>query len=440
MIPTITPRAQTSQPSRNTAAFRAAFRAHLGVSQIRVATGKTLPSEKVSPSHMGSYPFFTPPDCLCAALVVDVDRPFASLEIFDALPAEIYPSWVVETPKGAQAGWMIETVDLRPTARTKPIAYARAVGAALRAAVDGDLAVDPVSASRVRNPAFEGVHPIAAATPPVYSLGALHEGLKGAGLWNPTIFPAKNRAGGGATAAAASAVTGVASRVGSGVIGVGTRNSAVFDACRFTAYAGGDYEASAWEANDRCQTPLPVAEVTGIIASVTRFMTRNGTGSGASGPGVSGAGSSRSAGSVSMPGVMRELLVEMGRRGGLANTAAQRAARALGPAASAAASRAATDARAAHAQRLRARGHSAAVICARLRAGRATVYRWLRRYVAHGRRGVSPMEHQVFSGRPCVPYLWGRRHQRPYGSSPGTVWPSGACRSDPPPGSTPGAG
>lgn len=368
MVPTITPAGKLNQIGTPAAAFRAAFRAHLRVSGVRVATAKTVPSDKVSPSHMGAFQFFTPPDCLCAALVVDVDRPFATLEIFDTLPAEIYPSWIIETPKGAQAGWMIETVDLRESARTKPIEYARAVGGALRNALDGDPAVDPVSAPRVRNPAYEGTQPIAAGKPPVYSLGELRTALRDAGLWNPPKFSPKT------------AALSVATR---GIIARGTRNTELFNVCRFAAYAGRDHEAETWDANDRCEPPLPAAEVKGIIASVERFMAGRGRG-------YSGSGK------MPMPEAMHEFLSEMGRRGGLANTPAQRAARALGPAAAAASRKATTDIDAREAQKLRAQGHSAASICQRLRAAKTTVYRWLRRHVAHQPR-VPLLDHQVIT-------------------------------------------
>lgn len=363
---------------------------------------------------MGAFPFFTPPDCLCAALVVDVDRDggFAGIEadIFDTIPREIAPSWIILTTKGAQVGWMIETVDLRESARIKPIEYARAVGGALRTALDGDPAVDPVSAPRVRNPAYEGVFPLASGTPPVYSLGELRQALQKAGLWNPPKFSPEG--------AAASVAT-------KGVLLEGTRNNEVFNACRFAAYAGRDHEAAAWNASDRCEPPLPASEVKGIIRSVERFMARRGNG-------YSGSGN------MPMPAAMQELLSEMGRRGGLANTPAQRAARALGPAASAAASRAATDTQAREAQKLRADGHSAASICHRLRAAKATVYRWLRRHVRHQAR-VSTVEHQVINPpRPRLPRCSLRQSNRLYSPTRQPSSPhyrrssSNRCRLEPP--------
>lgn len=367
MSPTVAPRPQTSQRQRPDTAFRAAFLAHLGVSRVRAASTKTAPAISIGTSDLGEFEFFAPPSCLCATLVVDVDRPEAVLEIFETFPSEIHPSWVVETTKGAQAGWLIDPVDLRPTARDHPIRFARAIGAALRTVVAGDTAVDPVSPSRIRNPAYHRAELRAAPTPPIYRLGVLHEALKTSGLWNTTT---PTRSG---NVASATATTGA--------IAEGTRNVTVFDACRYAAYNGGDYETAAWEANDRCTIPLSAAEITGIIRSVTRFMerTHRPSSTGATNP---------------MPTVMQQALSEMGRRGGRANTPAQRAARAKGPAAASAARKDATDKKARKAQRLHAKGHPRTAICRKLRASAATVCRWLRRYIAP-LPPVSSLEHQV---------------------------------------------
>ncbi|MGJ9407356.1 primase C-terminal domain-containing protein [Nesterenkonia aurantiaca] len=102
-------------------------------------------------------------------------------------------------------------------------------------------------------------------------------------------------------------------------IDTGNRNQTVFDVARYAAHAGEDFEAVAWETNDAAPEPMKAAEVHGIIRSIAGYMA-NPRGH-------------RS--TVAVPSQMRELMAEMGRRGGLANTAAQRAARALGPRASA---------------------------------------------------------------------------------------------------------
>lgn len=395
MLPTVAPRVQTPQAQRPNTAFRTVFLAHLGVSRVRAAITKTAPSISISMPDLGEFEFFTPPSCLCAALVLDIDRPEAVLEIFETFPSEIHPSWVVETPKGAQAGWFIDPVDLRPTARDHPIRFARAIGTALRIAVGGDAAVDPVSPSRIRNPAYHGAELRAAPTPPVYRLGALHEALKTAGLWN-TATPTRSDNITKAT-------------VPIGAIAEGSRNVTIFDACRYAAYSGADYETAAWEANDHCTIPLPAAEVTGIIRSVTRFMERT-------------PGKSRTGTTSPMPTVMHQALSEMGRRGGRANTPAQRAARALGTAASVTARKDATDRKAQQAQRMAARGYTRRQITQKLCVSAATVCRWLRRYVAcqlprfiNGASGDPrpPRRHpQFWSPQLCAHQQAGRRDPR----------------------------
>src|SRR5699024_206483 len=106
----------------------------------------------------------------------------AVLDVYDRIPASIHPSWIVPTNRGAQAGWFIDPVNL--TGRDHPIRYARKIGEDLRQALDGDLLVDPLVPSRVRNPAYEHAGTFATPTPPVYHLGQLMNGLKAAGLWN----------------------------------------------------------------------------------------------------------------------------------------------------------------------------------------------------------------------------------------------------------------
>lgn len=380
MLPTVAPRDQTPQRPRATPAFRAAFRSaflgNMATAWARAAMTKTAPSVRVSAADLADFEFYTPSRSAGSALVIDIDRPEAVLDIFDTVPAEIRPSWVVETRKGAQAGWMIDTVDLRPTARERPIAYARAVGAALRAALSGDEAVDPLTPVRVRNPTYARAELRASATPPVYGLKELHQALKTAGLWpEPTKFIGRS-------------ATQKAHRTIAAAIDTGNRNQTVFDVARHVAYAGGDFEAVAWETNEAAPEPLGAGEVRGIIRSITRYMT-NPRGHRAA---------------VAVPSQMRELMAEMGRRGGLANTAAQRAARALGPAASAAARRPRTDTKARKAQTLRARGHSQAAIGQKLAASPATVSRWVRRPVNHQCR-LSSVEHQVIR-RPSQHQSW----------------------------------
>lgn len=346
MFSTVAPTADAPNGPR-LGGFRDAFIAQCRVSHFRAASAKTHPSERVPAARVHEYQFYTPPQSVGSALIVDIDYSDAVLSVFETIPAEIRPSWVVETRRGAQAGWMIDPVDLRETAREHPIRYARAVGHALRAALDGDAAVDPLTPARVRNPAYQGAELRASGTPPVYRLGALHQALKAAGLWESPLTP-QARPGLRDTAA-------------------GGRNIGVFDAARHVAYAGGDYEAAAWAAADRCIPALPVSEVRCIIRSIGRYMAR---------------GRSRRAVTTAMRQQMKDFLSELGRRGGRANSAAQRAARAKGTQAAATARAAVTAGKARTAQRMRARGHTRAQIAATLRVSRSTISRLIRRYVA----------------------------------------------------------
>ncbi|GAB3186114.1 hypothetical protein GCM10027060_26420 [Nesterenkonia halophila] len=349
------PKRQGTQPRH--AAFTAVFHAHVGVSWWRVAPTKTAPPRSVADADLHQFEFMTPPSCVGAMLVVDIDRDMAVSEVHETIPAEIRPSWMVETRRGAQAGWLIDPVDLRDSARQHPIDYARAVGYALRAAVDGDEAVDPLTPSRVRNPAYAGAELRAPATPPTYRLGELRRALADAGLWQqPTPRDTSPRRGRGLALA----------QQQTGSISMGSRNIAVFDATRYAAYAGRDIEAAAWAAADRCDVPLPVSEVRGIIRSVRRYVTR---------------GQTPRAGSAGLPDRLRQVLSDRGRRGGTRGSVAQRAARALGPVAAAAARRARTDRLAATAQRLRRRGHTLAVIAEKLGTSVATASRWCRRII-----------------------------------------------------------
>lgn len=410
MSPSVTTSAansqRTSSGTSSNSAFSTIFINHARVSYFRVSPDKVSPSRNANPQDMPHWAFFTPARSVGSALVVDVDRPEAVTEIYETIPAEIHPSWVVETRKGAQAGWLIDPVDLRDTARERPIHYARSVGSALRQAVGGDEAVDPLTPSRVRNPAYYGADLRAPATPPVYGFRELHQALKLAELWPTGPSLTGRRPHVAARAEATAAMT------------TGNRNQTIFDVARHAAYAGEDFAAVAWDTNDACAEPLPGSEVHGIIRSISRYVSR-------------GHGS---AGAVAMPDTMREALTELGRRGGSANTAAQRAARALGPTAAARKRMEATDKNAHKAQRMRGRGHSRKAICEALKVSASTVCRWLRRLLPRSRRGIAPLDHQVFrAGQAALKRQshWPRNpHQGPHshrmrprrGQSPSIIW------------------
>lgn len=353
-MPIVAPSRPTTHKPSPTAKFRGAFANHFTVKRLVMAGAKTSPGVSQTLNKLSQYPFFTPPANAGYALFVDVDRPGAVLDIFSVIPSQIVPSWVIETPKGAQAGWFIDPVDLRATAREHPIRYARAVGKALSQALGGDSLVDPLSPSRVRNPAYEHADLFAAPAPPIYQLGDLYTALKAANLWTHIRLPFTNGK--------------PAVQPRKTVIPVGKRNTGVFDAARFIAYTGGDYKAEAWAANDRCATPLPANEVHQIINSISRYMARFDR-------------TRRDGPTTPMPDTMRQVLSEMGRRGGLRNTLAQQAARAKGPAAAAAARTHRANQHARQAHYYRRKGLTRAQIATKLGKDPSTVSRYLRRWL-----------------------------------------------------------
>src|SRR5699024_4714323 len=319
-----------------------------------MAGSKNSPGVAQTLDKLHQYPFFTAPANAGYALFVDVDKPGAVLDIYATIPADITPSWVIETPNGAQAGWFIDPVDLRDNARPHPIRYARNIGKALRHVVGGDPLVDPLSPSRVRNPAYEHADTFAPPNPKIYHLGDLYTALTAAGLW--TQEPLKFSNGKPLV------------QPPTGSIPVGNRNKGIFDAARFVAYAGGDYVAEAWAGNDRCVIPLKANEVHHIINSIARYMATKGY-------------VRTNSTSTAMPETMHQTLSEMGRRGGLANTPAQRTARAKGQAPDTADRKHRAKQQAKQAKRLRRQGYSRLEIATKLGRAACTISRYLRRWI-----------------------------------------------------------
>lgn len=350
------PNAEYAAKTRS-ARFRDAFLDHFNLRWFKLAETKSSVATSQPLDRVAHNQFFVPPQNVGYALVVDIDRPEAVLDVYDRIPAEIAPSWVVPTNKGAQAGWFIDPVNL--TGHDHPIRYARKIGKDLRQALDGDLLVDPLTPSRVRNPAYEHAGTFASAAPPVYQLGQLMAGLKAAGLWTTTrVFDKTGKKG----------KPRVRLTPKTGPLDFGERNDGVFDASRFVAYAGGDYVTAAWAANERCVEPLSSSEINAIIRSIAGYMATEGY-------------QRQGGGIVPMPDSMRQALAEMGRKGGLRNSHAQRAARAKGPAAAAAARKRRADDQARQAKHLHRKGHSRAQIAAKLGRAACTISRYLRRWL-----------------------------------------------------------
>lgn len=326
---------------------------HVGVSWWRVSATKTNPSQACRPEFLADWEFFTPSRSVGGLLVVDIDRPTGVLDAYGMIPPEIAPTWVVETPGGAQAGWLIDPVDLRPAARDHPVRYARAVGGALRAAVGADPAVDPLTPARVRNPGYRGAEIRTAEVPPVYRLGDLHDALRAAGRWAPPRMTPQDHARAAVDDAG-------------GTIPPGERNVSVFDATRFAAYRGDSAADAAARTAERCHPPLPASEVAGIVRSVERYMHRTGRTDGLGEP-------------ETTPQALRDTMAEIGRAGGLRASDAQKAARARGPEAASVVRQTEAVGRAAMAVHLSETEHlTAQQIADRLGCSRDTVRRALR--------------------------------------------------------------
>src|SRR5699024_8496263 len=140
------------------------------------------------------------------------------------------------------------------------------------------------------------------------------------------------------------------------------------DAARFVAYAGGDYIAEAWAANQRCVEPLGSKELHTIINSITRFMTTKDR-------------TQHDTNTVAMPDAMRQALIEMGRKGGKRNSTAQQAARAKGPQAAAKARKYRAYQQARKAQHFRRQGQTRTQIAEKLGKAASTISRYLRRWI-----------------------------------------------------------
>ena len=189
------PPPSTSPAATRQAAVRQAVVDHLGVHHVRVAITKDGAPRTVPVEALGKFAFWTPPARPnLGLLTVDVDRDAAVLEFF-AAPAQ--PHVIVETPRGAQAVWLIDRVHTGPDARPHPIAYAEAVGAALRASLGGDVAVDPLWPSRTRNPCYRpaqrDVFTTARPLTAPYRLGELQEALDAVEAWPAHSEPLQAR-------------------------------------------------------------------------------------------------------------------------------------------------------------------------------------------------------------------------------------------------------
>lgn len=320
---------------------------------IRVAAAKDGAPRYTSIARAHAYRYWQPNDhdAICA-LVVDIDTDNWLLPMWELIaeyPA-LMPSWIIEKRSNGhgQLGWLIEPVALGENARHHPIRYANAVRYALTHAFAGD---PNFTNARCWNPTWawedNGAGEVTWGTVEPRSLGVLHDALTQAGLWvtethnrrpTPTLNP--------------SAAPG--------------RNCHVFDVARLRS--GGTVADAAHAANDALDVPLSLTELNGIIRSIERWEAVNGAPWDRSGRHTV----------AHMTDEERERQRERGRRGGLADTEAQRAARAQGPAAASVTRSAEAVGRAATARAYKAQGLTNKQIAAKMNASLSSVHRWLR--------------------------------------------------------------
>lgn len=320
---------------------------------VRVATAKDEAPRYTSISSAHAYRFWQPNDhdTLCV-LVVDIDRDDWTIPLWELVydHSELCPSWVIEKSSNnhGQIGWIIERVSLGENARHQPIRYAHAVRYALTRAVGGD---ENFSNARCWNPMWDGwskgTGDVTWGIIEPRPLGTLYEALQRAGLWTTEKYNRRP-----------APLLDLAEAPG--------RNCYVFDAARLRNC--GTVVDAAHAANDALDVPLSLNELNGIIRSIERWET------------VHGAPWDRRGGySVrNMSQEEREQQRERGRRGGLANSEKQQAARAQGPQAAAIIRSAEAVGRAATALALQQQGFTRNQIAEQMGASLSSVKRWLR--------------------------------------------------------------
>jgi hypothetical protein len=183
--------------SRHGSTVREALAEHFRVRRFRVATAKDAVTITTDAAGLAAYPFWTPPTWPnIGVLSIDIDRPAAGLELHTAA---VLPHVVIETDHGAQGCWFIDRVHAGQDAHPGPLAYAEDVGRALRAALDGDTAVDPLRPSRVRCPGYvsQDVRTTSRPLSEPWRLGEIRAALVDAGQWptRPQPIPVAGRPG-----------------------------------------------------------------------------------------------------------------------------------------------------------------------------------------------------------------------------------------------------
>jgi hypothetical protein len=245
---------------------------HWRVTRFHGSETKNGHEQLIDAAKLARFPFWRPPVTpnLCA-IFVDLDHLDAVDHLFGAV---VLPHIVTETPRGAHGMWLLDRVHTGKKAKPEPLAYAEAVGPALRAALGGDLSVDPLRPGRVRNPGYNSrdVMPTGLPLSRPWRLGEIHAALEDAGQW-----PARS--------------TSIRSTVARSGVFVG-RNDAVNRATWLTVrHALEDGTRERWSeaevlavaqrvnreiAGTEGVDPLPEQEVRHLATSITRHQHRPG--------------------------------------------------------------------------------------------------------------------------------------------------------------------
>lgn len=285
-----------------------------------------------------------------ALIVVDIDIAHTWLvDVFYKITKhpELTPAYILYKNENGhgQIGWRIHHVSHAPDSRPGPQSYLKAVKTALTTYFEGDKGYVN---SRAWNPFFKGWYEdygdIFWMNPEPRHLGELHQALKDADAWNPQ--PPRRKA-----------IQRQAIRTTNGYAG---RNHYIFERTRTRDPKSGTAYDVAHALNQKLANPLSLKEVDTIVRSIEGYEATHGA------PGGGFCGMSAQA---------RKKLSEWGRKGGSANTDAQKAARAKGTAAAAVVRTAEKVGRAAQAKQLRAAGYTRKQIAEKMGISESTVKR-----------------------------------------------------------------
>lgn len=335
------------------------------LNKIQTANEKTDKPFPRLVKNLPNYRFWSPNAHNCIwVLTIDLDRDDSLLHFYSVLSHHnlAAPSYIIEKFENghAQAGWFIERVATGPNSRPKPQEYARSLRQALTNAFGAD---QGFTNSKMWNP-FWSQWQEAELGRVIWGvdiprpMGAIHEPLKAAGLWHTY-----GRATAGETKrSSGNTLLRYSDPVpATGPINVeGSRNVYLFQKTRKRPH--GNVSDYAHALNARLTNPMKEYDLLPVIRSIEQWETLH----------------DRDGGAADISDEERARLSEMGRRGGNANTEAQREARSKGTQSAAVMRSAEADGRRALICSLAAEGWSQSRIMAHTGYSRSTVARALR--------------------------------------------------------------